>query len=206
MQVLDLATWPRRQHFDFFRRFDEPFFGVTVRVDCTAAAARCRDLGDSFFLFYLHKCLVAVNAVEEFRYRIDGERVVVYDRVGASATIGRSDGTFDFSNIPFLEDFSEFVKGAQEEIARIQFTTGLDTTMTMPDVIHFSAAPWLDFTSLSHARGFGSADSCPKISVGKVTEREGRMSMPVSIHGHHGLMDGLHVGKFVEAFQGALSG
>jgi chloramphenicol O-acetyltransferase type A len=30
-------------------------------------------------------------------------------------------------------------------------------------VIHFSAIPWLDFTSLSHARSYTFPDSCPKI-------------------------------------------
>lgn len=206
MRELDLTKWPRREHFHFFRQFDEPFFGVTVRVDCTEALRHCERTGSSFFLYYLHKCLVAVNAVEPFRYRVEGERVVVYDAIHASATIGREDGTFDFSYIPFAVDFVEFVKGARREIERIQASEGLNVGVAGADVIHFSATPWLDFTGLSHARHFAGADSCPKISVGKVTEREGRRGMPVSIHAHHGLMDGREVGAFVERFQQELNG
>lgn len=65
--------------------------------------------------------------------------------------------------------------------------------------------PWLDFTSVSHARHFKFEDSCPKISFGKMTgEGEDRI-MPVSIHVHHALMDGYEVGLFVEEFQQLMS-
>jgi chloramphenicol O-acetyltransferase type A len=69
-------------------------------------------------------------------------------------------------------------------------------------VIHFSAIPWLDFTSLSHARSYTFPDSCPKISFGKMKINEnGKRTMPMSIHVHHGLVDGLHLGQFVDYFQ-----
>ncbi|WP_420460947.1 CatA-like O-acetyltransferase [Neolewinella sp.] len=205
MPYLDLITWPRRAHFDFFRQFDEPFFGLTVRVDATEAYQHCKATGQSFFLFYLHKCLVAVNATEAFRYRIEDDRVRVYEHIHASATIDRADGTFDFSYIPFATDFATFLTGAQAEITRIQSTTGLNVGVAGPDVIHFSAVPWLDFTALSHARNFKHPDSAPKISVGQLTERDGRWGMPVSIHGHHALLDGREVGEFVRAFETGLT-
>ena len=204
MSYLDLHSWPRRAHFDFFRQFDEPFFGLTVWVDATEAYQHCKATEQSFFLYYLHKCLVAVNVTEAFRYRIEGERVRVYEHIHASATIERADGTFDFSYIPFAPDFATFAEGARQEIARIQGTTGLNVGVAGPDVIHFSAVPWLDFTSLSHARNFKYPDSAPKISVGKLTERDGRLGMPVSIHGHHALLDGREVGEFVRAFEAGL--
>jgi chloramphenicol O-acetyltransferase type A len=34
-----------------------------------------------------------------------------------------------------------------------------------------------------------------------MTEQNGVKTMPVSIHVHHGLMDGYHVGLFVDEFQ-----
>ena len=203
---LDLTTWPRRDHFHFFRQFDEPFFGLTVRVDATDAYRHCRAGGHSFFLYYLHACLRAVNATAAFRYRVEGERVRVYERIHASATINREDGSFDFSLIPYAERFEDFRAGAQVEIDRIRSTTGLNVGVAGPDVIHFSAVPWLDFTGLSHARNYRFPDSAPKISVGKLTEgSDGRLTMPVSIHGHHALMDGREVGEFVRAFGAALT-
>ena len=71
--------------------------------------------------------------------------------------------------------------------------------------MHFSSLPWLDFTSFSHARSFSFPDSSPKISFGKMTESKGKKSFSVSIHVHHGLVDGFHVGQFVEKFQELMS-
>ena len=63
----------------------------------------------------------------------------------------------------------------------------------------------LRFSSISHARSFSYPDSCPKIAFGKMEERDGRRSMPVSVHVHHALMDGFHLAQFFERLQEALN-
>lgn len=201
--LLNIENWPRKEHFHFFRQFEEPFFGATVQVNCTKAYATAKSLNASFFTYYLHKTLVAVNTIEPFRYRISEDQIYICDHVNASATIGREDGTFGFSLIEYNSDFSVFATNTSQEIKRIQTTTGLFTrTFDEDNVIHFSAIPWLDFTSLSHARSFTFPDSCPKISFGKMKIADnGKRTMPMSIHVHHGLMDGFHVGQFVDCFQ-----
>lgn len=200
---LDLKNWPRTEHFHFFRKFDEPFFGVTVTIDCTKAYAEAKRLKTSFFLYYLHKTLIAANSVEALRYRVSDDKVVVWERIDASATISREDGSFGFSLIEFDPSFEVFSQKALVEIDRVKNTPGLFTrSFDNDNLIHFSAIPWLEFTSLSHARSYSFPDSCPKISFGKMMVSEtGKQTMPMSIHVHHGLADGLHVGQFVDCFQ-----
>ena len=206
--LLDIENWNRKEHFLFFKQMEEPFFGATVQIDCTKAYATAKVLGSSFFVYYLHKTLVAVNAIESFRYRISENKIFVYDTINGSATIGRKDGTFGFSLIEYYTDFAIFEKNAFIEIERIQNTTGLFTrTFEEDNLIHFSAIPWLNFTSLSHARSYSFPDSCPKISFGKMmVDKDGKRSMPMSVHVHHGLMDGYHVGQFVDYFQELMNG
>jgi chloramphenicol O-acetyltransferase type A len=201
--LLDIENWPRKEHFHFFRQFEEPFFGATVEIDCTKAYANAKTLKASFFSYYLHKTLVAVNTIEPFRYRISDDQIYICDQINASATIGRKNGTFGFSLIEYDSDFAVFKGITATEIDRIQTTSGLFTrTFDDDNVIHFSAIPWLDFTSLSHARSYTCPDSCPKISFGKMKIADnGKRSMPMSVHVHHGLMDGFHLGQFVDCFQ-----
>lgn len=201
--LLNLDQWPRKEHFHFFSKFDEPFFGVTVEIDCTKAYNNSKSSGSSFFLYYLHKTLSAVNSNEAFRYRILDETILIHDRIDGSATISREDGSFGFSRIEFNPDFKVFSTNALQEIERVKATPGLFTrTFDEDNLIHFSALPWLNFTSLSHARSYGFADSCPKISFGKMMVSEtGKRTMSMSVHVHHGLMDGLQMGKFVDCFQ-----
>lgn len=202
---LDISRWARKDHFNFFRKFEEPFFGVTIRVDCTNAYAKARAVDASFFLYYLHKSLVAVNQIEPFRYRISGDDVFVYDQVNASPTINRPDGTFGFAYLDYHERFEIFHKHAAAVIEDVKKSTGLVPAIAGENVIHYSSVPWLNFTSLSHARSFSFNDSIPKISFGRMSEESGRRMMPVSIHVHHALMDGYHVGLFAEQFQQLLN-
>jgi chloramphenicol O-acetyltransferase type A len=101
----------------------------------------------------------------------------------------------------FEEDLTVFSEITKTEIERVKKTSGLITRDFEINLIHFSALPWVDFTSYSHARSFTWPDSCPKISYGKMVEENGKKTMAVSIHVHHGLVDGYHVGEFVSKLQ-----
>lgn len=200
-QLITLDDWKRKDHFQFFSKFEEPFFGVTINIDCTLAYQQAKEKGNSFFLYYLYRSLKAANEIENFRYRIIDKEVYLFDQINASATINRPDETFGFSYMDYDKNEELFYQNAKEEIVRVQQSKGLIPAGSGENVIHFSAVPWLDFTSLSHARSFTFPDSCPKISFGKVTENNGKKLMSVSIHAHHGLMDGFHIGLFAEQFQ-----
>ncbi|UII33829.1 chloramphenicol acetyltransferase [Fulvivirga ulvae] len=198
---LDIDKWERKDHFSFFKGFDEPFFGVTVEIDCSAAYAEAKRNGVSFFLYYLHKALVAANEIEAFKYRIEGNRVARYETVNASPTVPRPNGTFGFSYMEYKPVFSDFYATAIKEMERVSKETTLVPATSNENVIHFSALPWIKFTSVSHARHYAMSDSIPKISFGKVYESEGMKLMPVSIHVNHALMDGYHVGQYFDLFQ-----
>ena len=204
-QKLNLDTWNRKEHFQHFSRMEEPFFGVTTRVDCTNAYEKSKALGVSFFTYYLHKTLVAINSTENFCYRIVDGEIYLFDRIDASATILRADKTFGFSLMEYDEDLTVFAQTTQKEISRIQNTTGLITRDFDINLIHFSAVPWIDFTSYSHARSFTYPDSCPKISFGKMVEDNGKKTMAIAVHVHHGLADGYHVGQFLTLLQELLN-
>jgi len=88
MKQINLKTWNRKEHFEFFKNYNQPFFGVTAEVNITKAYKKSKDLGVSFFLYYLHKSLQVINELEPFRYRIrEGDQVVVYDKIRAGTTI-----------------------------------------------------------------------------------------------------------------------
>ena len=201
--LLDLKNWNRKEHFLFFKQMEEPFFGITTTIDCTKAYSVAKNLGTSFFAYYMHKTIVAVNTIESFRYRIINDAIYIFDTIDVSATIMREDNTFGFSLIEYSPDYEVFAKNTSEEIQRIQNTSGLFTReFPNNNLIHFSAVPWINFSSLSHARSFTFPDSCPKISFGKMMiGNDDKRTMSMSIHVHHGLMDGYHLGQFVDCFQ-----
>ncbi|MCO5935411.1 chloramphenicol acetyltransferase [Mucilaginibacter sp. RB4R14] len=201
---IDLDTWYRKAHFEFFNSFEEPLFGATVNVDVTIAYKMAKEQGVSFFLYYLHAILEAGNTIEAFKYRVEDGEIFLYDTINCSTTVAKPDTTFGFSYVDYKPNFSEFVADAQKELERVKANPGLELRMVY-NVLHVSAIPWVNFTGLTHARSFSFKDSMPKVSLGKVTEVDGKKLMPVSVTVHHGLADGRHVGKFIDLFQDLLN-
>ena len=198
---IDVESWERKELFEFFKGFSEPFWGITANVDANIAYRRAKEQHVSFFLYYLYQSLRAANQTKEFHYRIEDGEPVYYSVVNGSATINRNNGTFGFSYIPYKESFAEFLPLALAEIARVQSTSKLMPDILDNSIIHYSSVPWVSFTSVSHARHFEFPDSCPKITFGKLIEQGDKLLMPVALHGHHALMDGLHAGNYLDLFQ-----
>lgn len=198
-KIIDIATWNRKEHFEHFNAFDDPFFGVTVNVDCTRSYQFAKEKEISFSLLILHRIITAAYKVEEFRYRIEGDRIVCYDSLLPEATIGREDHTFSFSTFEYDADEQTFIRKAKAEIERLQHTTGLNKGGVFhPNIIHYSAIPWLTFTDMKHPTNMRSGDSVPKISTGKYFREGEKFLLPISITCHHGLMDGYHVAQFIQ--------
>jgi chloramphenicol O-acetyltransferase type A len=200
---IDLETWERRAVFHFFRNFTEPHHGVCLRVDCTATYRYAKEHRISVFLSLLHRSLVAAHGVENFRTRIVGGIVWRYEQIHGGSAVGRPNGTIGLGHYQFRERISEFVPEAAIELDRVRQRNDIER-YPEANLIRYSVLPWFDFTSISHARDFSREDSAPRITFGKITEADGRCTMPVSIHVHHALVDGLHVAQFVEKFQHAL--
>lgn len=200
--LIDFENWKRKEHFQFFDQFDEPFFGINSEIDVSIAYHFCKENNISFFLFYLFQATKAVNLTDEFRYRIEDGKVFDYHTIHVTATIGRADNTFAFSFMPYSGNFDEFVAAAKKEIEEVGNSSGLrfNEDAKRNDVIHFSSIPWISFKAISHARSFGYKDSVPKITFGKFHETNGKLLMPVSIHAHHGLMDAYHLAKYLGLF------
>jgi chloramphenicol O-acetyltransferase type A len=114
--------------------------------------------------------------------------------------VGRPNGTIGFGHYLYQTEVVAFARDASLEVERVKQRNDLERYPGQ-NLIRFSVLPWFDFTSISHASNPGTQDSAPKITFGKITEVEGRCMMPVSIHVHHGLVDGLHVAQFVEHFE-----
>lgn len=207
MKLFDVKNWKRKEHFEFFSKMASPYFGIVAEVDCTKEYQRSKENKTSFFASYLHKSMIAVNQVQEFRLRIVDGQVYEFDTIHAGATIGRPDETFGFIFVPFTEDFEPFNKELQKEIAEVQNSSGLrlNNDDIKKNLIRHSTLPWISFTALLHPTNFDQTESVPKITFGKITKRDDRLFLPVSVEAHHGLIDGLHIAKYLERFQAALS-
>lgn len=206
-EYIAIDSWKRKEHYQFFKDYQEPFFGVTANIDCTKAYQYAKDNNLSFFIYYMFQSLVAVNAIEEFRYRIEDDKVVCYDKIHCSTTALNANNMFAFAFMPYTDRFKDFYTQSQKEIAYIKSISNMNVNenSSRKDVIHYSTVPWISFTAITHERNFAVPDSIPKLTFGKYFKDGDRLMLPLHINVHHGLMDGYHVGQYFEIFQRLLN-
>ena len=207
---LDTAAWSRRDTFEYFRAFDKPFFNVCTRLDVARLKAALPAAGGGLSLACYFIALRLANAQQPFRLRLEGARVRVHDVVHASTTVLREDGeSFGFADLTYAHDIATFAAqaGAAVQAAR-SGRAGFEPRPDEQGLIHFTTLPWIHFTSFSHARNWARDgardDSIPKLAFGRIEAEGDRLWMPFSVEVHHALMDGVHVGRFVQAFEAAL--
>lgn len=204
MKKLDIHTWNRKRHFDHFNALEDPYFGVTIPFKVTNAFNYAKHSGNSFFGRYLHDCMKAINSVENFKYRIENDEIIVHDIIHASATLMRNDNTFGFSFIQFDDDLSIFLSNIKKEKVRIENSEDLYPPNNSLDCIHCSALPWFSFTGHKEPVA-GGLESVPKLGFAKAEQVGNELIMNVSVSVNHALVDGYHVGLFAQAFQNNLN-
>ncbi|HLW57798.1 MAG TPA: chloramphenicol acetyltransferase [Bacteriovoracaceae bacterium] len=207
MKLVDVENWNRKEHYEFFSSFTNPQLNIVAEVDCTKAYQEAKLKKHSFFASYLHKSMMAINSIKEFRYRIVDEKVYEFDIIHAGSTFARDDGTFAFGYVPYSPDFEVFVESIKKEISLVKNSTGLRLGVEegMHDLIRHTTLPWIHFTGIMHPSKYDKRDSVPKIAFGKIVEKENKFYLPVSIEAHHGLIDGYHVSLYFDKFQRLLN-
>jgi chloramphenicol O-acetyltransferase type A len=205
-KYLDVASWGRREVFEFYRGFDKPYFNVCVRLDITNLLSRLRQLGQrNVSLAYHYFGLRIANEIEQFRYRLRGDKVIVHDVIHGGTTVLLPNGSFSLAYFDYDQDYSTFVRGAREAVDRARVDGSFSPRGDDDARIHFTTVPWIAFTSFSHARNWRREDSVPKIAFGKFAHEQERSLLPFSVEVHHSLVDGSDVGRYLARLEEALA-
>lgn len=194
---IDMNSYARREHFQYFKNMAYPYVGVTVNMDITEFLVGIKERSQPFFLTFLYYIANAANAVPELRQRIQENEIVEYSWCSTSHTVARENDTYSYcsldSRMPLLE-FLPYAKEKQEESRR---EGTIKEGEKSESLLFVSTTPWYSYTSLIQPVP-SPADSNPRITWGKYLEQDGKILIPVSLLCHHALVDGLHIARFYE--------
>ena len=200
-RTINLDHWPRKNQFEFYKNYEQPFFNVTANIDVSNLYQYCKKNQYSFFLSCLYISTKTANNIEAFRTRLVDEKAIVYDKINTGSTVLKDDNTFFFCHLEFFDNLKQFLNNSslQIDIQKNQEFTPRKTNEQ--DVLFHSTIPWISFTSVQHAQDSQKGLSVPKIVFGKYFKEGHRLLMPLSVEVHHALADGYHVGLFYQQFQ-----
>ena len=204
MRQINLETWQRKRHFIRFSQVDYPHFSMCANVDLTGFYPALKQHGISFNLAIVYVISRAANMIPEFRQRIRPGMVVEHDVVNPGTTIMAEGDLFTFTHYDYDERFPVFAENAARRNAYYQKNPTLDDPPDRDDLLFMTSIPWVSFTSFMHPLHLHPVDSVPRFAWGKFYKDGQAIRMPLSVQGHHALMDGLHMGKFYKIFQDLL--
>ncbi len=201
-QLIAIDDWYRQDAYHFFLPYEEPFFNITANIEITYRYQWCQQNNSSFFINLLYDMLVAVNKIEEFRLRIVDDEVRLYDKIHTGSTVLMPNKTFNFCYFDFHPDRSIFIAEGQQRLKDLKDQKPVNAKDDFYNTIHSSVVPWIQFTSVKHARkNTSGVNGIPKITFGKYYNDGAKKMMPISVEVHHSLMDGYHVGLFLEELE-----
>ncbi|OFV80602.1 MAG: hypothetical protein A2W26_06605 [Acidobacteria bacterium RBG_16_64_8] len=207
MRYIDIDTWDRKEYFEVYSGTDFPYINIGANIDVTNLLTFANDKVISFYLTMVFVAHRTAEAIEHFRYRIKEGRPIINEHMCPSFTyIPQGRDLFIIVTLEFVDDILEFHDRAQARITAQGTDLGLRDLFDRYDIIKYSALPWIQYTHFVRTVRKLGVDSNPKMSWGKYFRQAGRVLMPFSVQVHHGLMDGLHVGRYFEELQRSIDG
>jgi chloramphenicol O-acetyltransferase type A len=204
MKRINLDTWPRKDHYNFFQNFDYPHFSLCAEMDLSVLLPEIKAKKLSFTAVMMYLIAMVANQIPEFKQRIHQDGPIEHDLVHPSATVLSTDDLFTFCSVIFNENFESFYQDAVAEIELAKSKPSLEEKIKDDSMLFMTSIPWVSFTSFMHPLKLNPADSIPRFAWGKFRQENEKVLMPLSVQGHHALMDGLHLGRFYQALQGYL--
>ncbi|SBX08028.1 chloramphenicol acetyltransferase [Klebsiella pneumoniae] len=86
-RIIDTASWPRRDHFTFYRQFANPSFNLCVPIAAQRLYECAKDRRVSFFQLALYALLRAANGVPQLRQRVRNDEVIEYDSLAVMTPV-----------------------------------------------------------------------------------------------------------------------
>lgn len=201
MKTIPLEGWARKEHYQFFRDFDYPYFSLCADMDISVFLPLIKEENISFTASMMYLIARVANGIPEFRQRVREGGPIEYPVVHPSATILSKNDLFTFCTVRYAPDFKKFVRQTEEEIALVKDQPGLEEKIQDDSMLFMTSIPWISFTSFQHPLKLNPADSVPRFAWGKYRQEGDAVLMPLAVQGHHALMDGLHAGMFYQEFQ-----
>lgn len=202
MKIINLESWNRLTHYQFFKRMDYPHYNICVTIDITKYLAKIRAMKLPFYYAFIFTASTVMNQFENYRYRIRGDTVVLHDRIHPSFS-DLSDDTdlFKMVTVNLEGTIGAFSWKAKEKADKQTECFIFKEVEGRDDLIYITCIPWVSFTNLSHTISFNPDDSVPRLAWGKYYQEGNKILLPFSVQAHHAFVDGVHMGKYINALQ-----
>ena len=197
MKEIDINSWKRKEHFDFFSNTTYPIYNISFNLDVTKVKQYTKRNTISFNLTMIYLSTKTLNSIENFKYRLHDKKVVLYDELKPSyAELENGSDLFKMITVPMDVDLFKFITNAEEKSKNQKEYFCINDFTQDDNLVFYSTLPWISFTSIDHTINLKKEDAIQRISFGKYFKENNKIVMPYNIQVNHLFIDGIHLGKF----------
>lgn len=209
--LIDMATWPRAQQFQFFTQVSCVTYAVTANIDIARFRKALKAKGYKLTPALTWAMMRVINAHQEFRTSLNEKgELGYYDVIHPWFPIFHPE-TENFSLVwtEYKEDFGAFYDDYMRVCERYADDLNFLPIAPPPNTISVSSATWLAFTSFTfdiyRLNGFPFGQFITmSVTIGKYVEENDKLLLPVAVQVHHSICDAVHVGRFYAELQALL--
>ncbi|MDO4490936.1 MAG: CatA-like O-acetyltransferase [Lachnospiraceae bacterium] len=202
---IELATWPRASHWEYYRTIVKANVAMTKKIDVTPVVEFCKQENRHFSPVMLHVICKTVNSLDCMKMFADQQgNPCLWEEIHPNFTVfHKDDETFSDIWMEYYPDLEMFEENYQKILAQYGDKKGIKVRENQPpNFFPVSCVPWISFDSVTtQTVGSTMAPLFPIIDYGKYELDHGKYRMPVSISISHAAMDGFHLAKFFEILQ-----
>jgi len=198
-RVVEIDKWERKEYFDYYYSLNVTH-EMTTKIDVTNAVEYCQNNHYSFFAYMIYKITKSINSIKNYRYDLIDDKLVCWDYLVPAFTIfNKEKEKFHCIWLDNLESMDEFQSAYKAEVRKYERSDIMFPKCNQPlNTFDISAIPWVSFDNFSLHIAHSSCYLKPILTIGKYSEINGRLSIPISIKSHHSTVDGFHVANFFE--------
>ena len=203
MHEIDLDNLPRRKTYDWFNSFNNPTYGLTVKLDVTSLVEHTKKHNESFFINMLYIVVKALNSVDNLRMRFENNKPVLYDEINPAITVMTKNEIFENVRLINKDNYKEFYEMAKERIDKAKYQDKLNNesynSTASYNEYYITCLPWTDFISMTHPIPEDkSSQTVPRVCWGKY-----EISLNITVS--HVFVDGYHLSKVFNNVQELLN-
>lgn len=203
MKEIAYRDWRRYEHSEFSARMALPFVQAQHTLDVTHLKRYTKEHGISFYFGLIWASTKVMEAREDFRWRLRGDRVVLIDSPEPSFTdLTPGDDLYKVVHAgPVGGDMAEYARRARAAADAQTAYFPSDDEEARDDYTYFSSLPLTTFSVLTQAVDLNKDHFIPGIAWSRYWEENGRLLLPYTMLCNHRLVDGLHIARYFEDLQ-----
>jgi len=189
-----------KEEFNQYNSLPYPHVNINASVDITKLDILVKESNKPFFMAFLFAVTRISNEIPAFCRRVVNNEIVEYEKINPCFEILSNTGEKRIYVANYVDNIYRFVEYALSGIELAKSEESNFKIQDKSDII-FASSIDVAFTSIIQPPVMAIDSTIPCITWGKTTQEGKRLTIPVSVMGHRGLISNENIGEFFNKLQ-----